>query len=96
MKHKLKVLYVLDDAFTLPGEDYLRFAHEDELFHVTEFERGHLYLSIAEEGKEPVFSDDFYNFGYKTYEIQNDGHYTIEISGKKAIGIIDVTIREAE
>lgn len=44
------------------------------VFHVTEFERGHLYLSIAEEGKEPAFSDDFYNFGYKTYEIQNDGH----------------------
>ncbi|MBR5421828.1 MAG: DUF2812 domain-containing protein [Lachnospiraceae bacterium] len=60
--------------------------------HIVEFERGHLYLSITESGKEPVFFGDFYNFGYHPVEIQNDGHYLIEISGKRATGIVEVTI----
>ena len=61
-------------------------------FHIAEFERGHLYLSVTEIGKEPVFYGDSYNFGYYTYEIQNDGRFRIEISGKKATGIVEVTI----
>ncbi len=61
-------------------------------FHIAEFERGHLYLSVTEIGKEPVFYSDSCNFGYYTYEIQNDGRFRIEISGKKATGIVEVTI----
>lgn len=65
-------------------------------FHIAELERGHLYLSIIESGKEPIFFGDFYDnldTGYHTVEIQNDGHYQIEISGKRIMGIIEVTIR---
>ena len=61
-------------------------------FHIVEFERGHLYLSVTESGKEPAFYRDVYNWGYQIFEVQNDGHYQIEISGKKAIGMVEVTI----
>ena len=62
-------------------------------FHISEFERGHLYLSITESGKEPIFFGDFYNWGYHTIEIQKDGHYQIEISGKMMTGIVEVSIQ---
>lgn len=63
------------------------------VFHITEFERGHVYLSITESGKDPIFLVDSYNFGYQTFEIENDGHYRIEISGEKMTGIVEVTIK---
>ena len=62
------------------------------VFHVVEFERGHLHLVITESGEEPVFFCDTYNWGYHSYEIQKDGHYQIEITGKKATGVVEVTI----
>ena len=62
------------------------------VFHIAEFERGHLYISITESGKDPIFFVNFYNFGYQTFEIGNDGHYQIEISGVKMTGIVEVTI----
>lgn len=62
------------------------------VFHITEFERGHVYLSITESGKDPIFLVDSYNFGYQTFEIESDGHYRIEISGEKITGTVEVTI----
>lgn len=61
-------------------------------FHTIELKRGHLHLSVTESGKEPVFFCDVYNWGYHAYTIQNDGHYLIEISGKRVTGGIEVTI----
>ena len=63
------------------------------VFHITEFERGHLYISITESGKDPIYFVDSYNFGYNSFEIQNDGHYRIELSGKKMTGTVEVTIK---
>ena len=62
------------------------------MFHIAEFEKGHLYMSITESGKEPIFFGDFYDTGYHTVGIQNDGHYQIKISGEKIEGIVEVTI----
>ncbi len=62
------------------------------VFHITELERGHLFLSIAESGKDPIFFVDSYNFGYNTFEIENDGRYRIEMSGNKMTGTVEVTI----
>ena len=61
-------------------------------FHTVELKRGNLQLSVTENGKEPVFFCDVYNWGYYSYTIQNDGHYLIEISGKSVTGSIEVTI----
>ncbi len=66
---------------------------DDIVFHIAEFERGRLHLCISESGKDPVFFRDFYNSGYETKEIQNDGHYRIEISGRKMTGIVEVSIK---
>ena len=61
-------------------------------FHTVELKQGHLHLCVTESGKEPVFFCDVYNWGYYAYTIQNDGHYLIEISGKRMTGGIEVTI----
>ena len=63
------------------------------VFHITEFERGHVYLSITASGNDPIFLVDSYNLGYQTFEIESDGHYRIEISGEKMTGIVEVTIK---
>ena len=63
------------------------------VFHITEFERGHVYLSITASGKDPIFLVDSYNFGYQKFGIESDGHYRIEISGEKMTGIVEVTIK---
>lgn len=53
---------------------------------------GHWYLSISEEGKEPVFFGNTYQtFEPFTVKIQEDGLYTIKCSGKQASGIMTVT-----
>ena len=53
------------------------------------------YLSIAEEGKEPVFFGNTYGaFDPFTVTIPEDGRYTIKCSGKQARGIITVTCSE--
>ena len=62
------------------------------VFHTSEFERGHLYISIAESGKDPIFFTNFSNSCYHAFEIENDGHYQIEISGKRMSGVIEVTV----
>lgn len=62
-------------------------------FHITELERGRLHLSLAESGKDPVFFGDFYDTGDHTVGIQSDGHYRIEIAGKKAEGTFEAVIR---
>ena len=62
-------------------------------FRIAEFERGHLYLSVTESGKKPVYFADFDNWGIYSYEIQNDGHYQIEVSGEKMTGIVEVSVR---
>jgi len=51
-----------------------------------------LHLSVTESGKEPVFFCDVYNGGYHAFEIQNDGHYLIEISGEMMAGVVEVTV----
>ena len=63
------------------------------VLHITEFERGHLYLSVAEPGKDPIYFGNANNCGYYTFEIQNDGHYQVEILGKKVTGTIEVTVK---
>ena len=63
------------------------------VFHIAEFERGHLYLSVAEPGKDPIYFGDANNWGYYSFEVQNDGRYQIEIAGKKVSGIIEVTVK---
>ncbi|MBE5901507.1 MAG: DUF2812 domain-containing protein [Lachnospiraceae bacterium] len=65
---------------------------ETIVFDFAEFQRGHLYLSVTESGKEPIFFGDFYNCGSETVEIQNDGHYEIEMSGEKMTGNVEVSI----
>ena len=66
---------------------------ETVVFHIVEFSRGRLHLSVAEDGKDPIFSGNFYNWGYEAVEVSNDGHYRIEVSGEKVTGIIEVTIK---
>lgn len=61
-------------------------------FHITDMEKGSLHLSIAENGKEPVFFGDFHEAGDHTVEIHDDGHYQIEISGKRLSGDVEVVI----
>jgi len=66
---------------------------ETVVFHVAEYARGHIGLSVTEKGKDPVFTCDDLNLGYYKYEIQNDGHYLIEVSGSKMTGNIEVDIK---
>jgi len=66
---------------------------ETVVFHVVEYARGHIRLSVTEKGKEPIFISDDLNLGYYTYVIQNDGHYLIEVSGNKMTGNIEVNIK---
>lgn len=58
-----------------------------------EYVDGRVHLSIAEVGKEPVFWGDFYETEVFTYEIQEDGCYQIEVSGRNAHGNMEVDIR---
>ena len=58
---------------------------------------GYWYLSIAEEGKEPVFFGNTYQtFKPFTVRIPEDGLYTIECSGKQASGIMTVNFSGQE
>ena len=58
---------------------------------------GYWYLSIAEEGKEPVFFGNTYQtFEPFTVRIPEDGLYTIECSGKQASGIMTVNFSGQE
>ncbi len=55
------------------------------------------YVSIAEEGKEPVFFGNTYQtFEPFTVRIPEDGLYTIECSGKQASGIMTVNFSGQE
>ncbi len=63
------------------------------VFHISEFERGKIHMSVRKNGKKPIFFGDFYNTGYHSVEIQKSGHYEIEISGNKTSGNIEVTIK---
>ena len=78
---------------TSVGKEYDLKKGDTVAFRIAEFERGHLYLSVTESGKEPVFFADFRNWGVYSYEIENDGHYRIEVSGQKMTGIVEVSGR---
>ena len=57
---------------------------------------GHLHLDVTQKGKESVFSGDFYDTyenGPHTIEVQEDGHYLIEIDGRHLLGDVEVTIK---
>ena len=56
---------------------------------------GYVYLSLAEEGKEPVFCGDFCKSGSHTIEILKDGRYKAEVSGSGLSGSVECVIRYA-
>ena len=54
---------------------------------------GRLYISIGKENEEPVFYGNTYaSFDDFAVEIQEDGLYRIECSGKRAKGTVEFTI----
>lgn len=54
---------------------------------------GRLYISIGKENEEPVFYGNTQtSFGDFSVEIQEDGLYTIECSGKRARGMVEFVI----
>lgn len=58
------------------------------------FEGGELFISVGIENQEPVFYGNSYgSMGDFTVEIQEDGCYRIECSGRGAKGVISFVIR---
>ncbi len=57
--------------------------HMDKLVH----------FEIRESGKDAVFYCNFQLNGPESYTIQNDGHYRIKVSARRAAGIAEVTVR---
>lgn len=59
-----------------------------------EFEAGELFICVGKENKEPVFYGNSYgSMGDFTIEIQEDGRYRIECSGRGLKGVIRFDIR---
>ena len=58
-----------------------------------EVNSGRIDLSLGEGGTDPVFFGDFYKPCTHEYTINEDGHYIIEVSGRRAKGNTIVTIR---
>ncbi len=54
---------------------------------------GRIHLSLGKDGKEPVFFGDFFEPVVHEYTINEDGHYIIEVSGRRAEGSATVTIK---
>ena len=54
---------------------------------------GKIHVNVAEKEKEPVFYGDFYDSFDGEVEIQNDGHFFIEVSGRRARGDMEVVIK---
>ena len=61
--------------------------------NINALEKGYFYLSIAEEGKDPVFFGDFYMPGENEVTIREPGHYIIQVKGKQASGEVELIIR---
>lgn len=59
-----------------------------------DYDGGELYISIAEEGKDPVFYGNSYSgMGDFSVGISKDGCYNIECRGRRAKGIIKFEIK---
>lgn len=58
-----------------------------------DYEGGEIFIRVGEEGKDPVFFGNSYGeMGDFTLEIQEDGRYKIECSGRRAKGVIEFVI----
>ena len=55
---------------------------------------GKIHVNVAEKEKESIFSCDFYDSFDEEVEIQNDGHFFIEVSGRRARGDMEVVINK--
>lgn len=54
-----------------------------------QYDGGEIFIRIGEEGKEPIFYGNSYSgMGNFTVEIQEDGCYAIECSGRRAKGAV--------
>ena len=52
-----------------------------------------VYFEIRESGKDAVLYGNFHLNDPISYTIQNDGHYRLKVSAKRAAGIAEVTVR---
>lgn len=60
-----------------------------------DYDGGGIFISIGEENKEPIFYGNSYDgMGDFTVEIEEDGRYKIECSGRRAKGVIIFAIKE--
>ena len=59
-----------------------------------DYDGGEIYINIGQEDKEPIFYGNSYSgMGDFTVEIQEDGRYKIECSGRRAKGVIGFVIK---
>lgn len=66
----------------------------DSIEVVHKAEDGEIYIRIGKEKEEPIFYGNTYaEFDHFTVEVQEDGCYQIECSGKRAKGTLEFTIR---
>ncbi|MBQ5989974.1 MAG: DUF2812 domain-containing protein [Oscillospiraceae bacterium] len=54
---------------------------------------GKIHVNVAEKEKESIFSCDFYDSFDGEVEIQNDGHFLIEVTGRRAQSDVEVVIK---
>lgn len=65
----------------------------DKVDFIISYSGGYVRLSLAEEGKEPVFFGDSFQSGSYTVEIMNDGRYKAEVSGSGLCGSVECVIK---
>lgn len=56
--------------------------------------KGHVNIGIGMEGNKPVYKGDDIESGNFTVEIEKTGQYRIDVSAKRAAGVIDIILKE--
>ncbi len=65
----------------------------DTVYYHIDHTGGEISLNLEEQGEDPVYYGNFYESGDHIYEIQQDGSYSVEVSGKNGNGTITVSIQ---
>ena len=66
----------------------------DTVIFNPDYESGRFHFDLSHKDGDSVFYCDSYSNQEYSYEIKEDGYYVIEVSGRKAKGDINVTVRE--
>ena len=69
------------------------FKKGDTIVFNMENKSGKIHVNVAEKEKKPIFSCDFYDSFDGEVEIQNDGHFLIEVTGRRAQSDVEVVIK---